>query len=165
MTWAIIRVRTLTSFAWYWRCTRVLSLITFHSEYTAVKQHIHGKLRLWFSLFKFWYFKFVHQRRWSFWRFNKLFNSKSCGLRIPSAHNALRTGCALLNKMAAAIRAWTRAQLICHLLVNELGDPLFLSSNINFWFVHEKYILKRKKAMGFITLGKRRENLRLWGVD
>ena len=34
-----------------------------------------------------------------------LFNSKSFGLRIPTAHNALRTGCALLNKMAAAIRA------------------------------------------------------------
>ena len=66
MTWAIIQVRILNSFAWYWRCTRVLSLVTFHSEYTAVKQHIHGKLRLWFSLFKFWYFTFMHQRRWSF---------------------------------------------------------------------------------------------------
>ena len=42
-TWAIIRVRTLTSLAWYWRCTRVLPSITFHSKYTAVKQHIHGK--------------------------------------------------------------------------------------------------------------------------
>ena len=43
--WAIIRVGTLSSSAWYWCCTRVLSLITFHSnsQHTAVKQHIHRK--------------------------------------------------------------------------------------------------------------------------
>ena len=120
--WAIIRVGTLSSSAWYWCCTRVLSLITFHSnsQHTAVKKHIHRKwaefLKIKAMIFSFYICASASTEFLEIqltWR-----------LRIPTVHIAL-----LLEKMAAVIRAWTRAQLICHLLMDELGDSFLKRKN------------------------------------
>ena len=57
---------------------------------------------------------------------------------MPTEHNALRVGCALFDKMAAVIRALTRAQLICYLLLNELGDPLCSISDKSYFICIRK---------------------------